>query len=152
LNCQNLRSDPKAGFTLAEVLISLALLGMMLGGIITAYLAAAQRAEWASASAAAHRLAVMKMEQLKAAPWDWVYNDGQQHSMTEFRTLDMPRTLARPLVDNEVRLVSQITPRSNDIANPLLVFVELVVTVTTNEVSHVRNFVPPPLKTYRAPD
>jgi prepilin-type N-terminal cleavage/methylation domain-containing protein len=60
----------QAGFTLAEVLISLALIGIMIGGIITSYLAAAQRAEWASASAAAHRLAVMKMEQLKVAPWN----------------------------------------------------------------------------------
>lgn len=73
-----------AGFTLAEVLISIALLGMMLGGIITSYLAAAQRAEWASASAAAHRLVVMKMEQLKVAEWH------ELETSNWAATLDMP--------------------------------------------------------------
>jgi prepilin-type N-terminal cleavage/methylation domain-containing protein len=141
----------RAGFTLAEVMISLALLGMMIGGIITSYLAAAQRAEWASASAAAHRLTVNKMEQLKAAPWDWLHNNGMGRSETEMATLEMPRTVAGT---NDVILQFSSTPRTNIyVSPPHVVYVELEVTLTTTEpIPQLRNFTPPPLRTYRAPD
>jgi hypothetical protein len=137
-----------AAFTLAEVLISLALLGMMLGGIITAYLAAAQRAEWASASAAAHRLAVMKMEQLKAAPWDWVYNGGDGIAVMEIQSLDMPRTVAQGEGEGEV--IVRAFSRTHA-TNAFIL--ELEVQVDPAETfSHLRNFTPPPLRTYRASD
>jgi prepilin-type N-terminal cleavage/methylation domain-containing protein len=141
----------RGGFTLAEVLISLALVGMMIGGIITSYLAAAQRAEWASASAAAHRLAVMKMEQLKAAPWDWLHNDGHGRELTEINTLDMPRTV---MGTNDMLVQLSSTPRTNTYSGGAdVVFLELEVTLTnTVPFPHLRNFTPPPLRTYRAPE
>lgn len=88
-NCQ---STATTGFTLAEVLISLALLGMMLGGIINSYLMAAQRAEWASASSAAHRVAVMKLEQLKAAPWEELIGLMGAGWLERSAHLDLPAT------------------------------------------------------------
>lgn len=81
----------QTGFTLAEVLIALALIGIMIGGIITSYISAAQRAEWASASAAAHRLAVMKLEQLKAAPWEELPIGLGEHTIVAW--LDMPASI-----------------------------------------------------------
>jgi prepilin-type N-terminal cleavage/methylation domain-containing protein len=139
------------GFTLAEVLISLALVGMMIGGIITSYLAAAQRSEWASASAAAHRLAVMKMEQLKAAPWEWLHNEGKGRAQSEINTLDMPRTV---MGSNDVILHFSSTPRTNTYTSGVnVVFLVLEVTLATTEpFPHLRNFTPPPLRTYRAPE
>ena len=142
------RRPHRAAFTLAEVLISLALLGMMLGGIITAYLAAAQRAEWASASAAAHRLAVMKMEQLKAAPWDWIYNGGNGISLMETQSLDMPRTVAK--VDGKGEVVVRSFSRTHA-TNAFILELEVQVD-PAQTFSHLRNFTPPPLKTYRASD
>lgn len=57
------------GFTLAEVVISLALAAMMIGGIVYGYTMSAIRAEWSSYSLAAQALAVQKIEQTRAARW-----------------------------------------------------------------------------------
>ena len=57
-------------FTLAEVLISLAIAGMMFAGIITAYVQSSYRAEWSGYSLAAQSLAIQQLEQARAADWD----------------------------------------------------------------------------------
>jgi type II secretory pathway pseudopilin PulG len=58
------------GFTLAEVVVSIGIAAFTIGGVIACYLLAAARGEWSSASAAAHRLAMQKMEQWRGARWD----------------------------------------------------------------------------------
>jgi prepilin-type N-terminal cleavage/methylation domain-containing protein len=60
----------RGGFTLTEVVVSMALAAFTVGGVIACYLMAAQRSEWTTASTAAHQLAMDRMEQLRAARWD----------------------------------------------------------------------------------
>jgi len=57
-------------FTLAEVVISLAIAALLFGGIITAYTVTTRRAEWTGYSLAAQSLAVQQLEQARSAVWD----------------------------------------------------------------------------------
>ncbi|MHB8521769.1 MAG: type IV pilus modification PilV family protein [Limisphaerales bacterium] len=58
------------GFSLTEVVISLALAGLGVGGVISGYILGSQRAEWAAYTLAAHSLAAQRIEQTRAARWD----------------------------------------------------------------------------------
>jgi type II secretory pathway pseudopilin PulG len=59
-----------AAFTLSEVVIALAILSLLVGGLVTGYVLSAQRAEWSAYSLAAHSLAMQRLEQTRAAKWD----------------------------------------------------------------------------------
>ncbi|MCX8157954.1 MAG: prepilin-type N-terminal cleavage/methylation domain-containing protein [Verrucomicrobiae bacterium] len=58
------------GFTLAEVIIAIALSAMVLASLITGYISTARRAEWTAMSEAAQLKVVNRMEQVRAARWD----------------------------------------------------------------------------------
>src|SRR5260370_1220531 len=60
----------RRAFTLAEVLVSLALTGMMVTGIVSGFLQSAKQAEWSAYSLAAQSQALQRMEQVRAAQWD----------------------------------------------------------------------------------
>ena len=57
-------------FTLAEVVISLAIAGLVFGGTITAYIQSTRNAEWTGYSLAAQALAIQQIEQARSAVWD----------------------------------------------------------------------------------
>lgn len=57
-------------FSLAEVVVSLAISGILLGGVVTAYIQSLQRAEWSGYSLAAQAIAIQQLEQARAARWD----------------------------------------------------------------------------------
>ena len=59
-----------SGFTLAEVVITVAISALLFGGIITAYIQSAYKAEWSGYSLAAQALAIQQLEQARAAKWD----------------------------------------------------------------------------------
>ena len=59
-----------SAFALAEVLISILIAGLSIGGIIYAYILASHQAEWASYSSAAQVMAMRRLEQVRAAKWD----------------------------------------------------------------------------------
>jgi prepilin-type N-terminal cleavage/methylation domain-containing protein len=59
-----------SGFTLAEVVTSMAVLGVVVQGVILGYVASAQRAEWSAHSLAAQSIATQGAEQARAAKWD----------------------------------------------------------------------------------
>ncbi len=61
---------PRAAFTLAEVLVSLLLLGLGMGGILSLYSQAAVRSDWSAYSLAAQFRAVGGIEQCRAAKFD----------------------------------------------------------------------------------
>ena len=67
---QPYRSRSEAAFTLAEVVIALAIAVLALSGVITGYILAANRAEWSAYSLAAQSLAMQRLEQTRAAKWD----------------------------------------------------------------------------------
>jgi hypothetical protein len=56
--------------TLAEVVISLAILGLAMAGLLAGYIFSANRAEWSAYSLAAQSLAMQRLEQTRAARWD----------------------------------------------------------------------------------
>lgn len=59
-----------AAFTLAEVVMAVAIAAMIFGGIITANVHLTQRAEWTGQSLAAQALAIQQLEQARSAVWD----------------------------------------------------------------------------------
>jgi len=83
-----------AGFTLIEVVISLSILGLVMGGVLSGYIMTAERAEWSAYSLAAHSVAMQGVEQSRAAKWDpqaWPRVDEQGiTNFTQVETLDVP--------------------------------------------------------------
>ena len=71
------------GFTLAEVVVSIAIVSIMFGGILTGYVQSARRAEWSGYSLAAEALAIQQLEQARSAVWD------QSLSKNEFTNLNL---------------------------------------------------------------
>lgn len=59
-----------AGISLTEVVISMAILGMAVAGIVNGYIYATRQAEWSAYNLAAHSLAIQRLEQARAAKWD----------------------------------------------------------------------------------
>ena len=57
-------------FTLVEVVVSMALAGMCIGGIIYGYILSAQRTEWSAYNVAAQAQAMQRAEQVRSAKWD----------------------------------------------------------------------------------
>ena len=64
------RGGGSRGFTLAEVVITIAIVALVLQGTILGYVLSAQRAEWSAYSLAAQSLAMQGVEQARAAKWD----------------------------------------------------------------------------------
>lgn len=60
----------KKGITIVEVVLSLAIMGISFGAIVTGYVLSAKRAEWSAYSLAANSLAMQRLEQCRAAKWD----------------------------------------------------------------------------------
>src|SRR5262245_35018958 len=58
------------GLTLMEVVISLAIVALTIGSIVTGYVFAAQQMEVAACSGAAELMARQRVEQARAAKWD----------------------------------------------------------------------------------
>lgn len=59
-----------AGLTLPEVVVSMAILGMAIIGIVNGYIYTGRQAEYSAYSLAAHSLAIQRLEQARAARWD----------------------------------------------------------------------------------
>lgn len=59
-----------AGFTLAETMISIMIMGLVFSGVLLTYTRSSQRAEWSGLSLAAEALCVRQMEQFRAVLWD----------------------------------------------------------------------------------
>jgi prepilin-type N-terminal cleavage/methylation domain-containing protein len=66
-------SRPATGYTLIEVVVSLAIGGIMVAGMIAGYVQAATHAEWSAYSLAAQSLAMQRIEQTRAARWDTLH-------------------------------------------------------------------------------
>lgn len=93
-------------FTLVEVVVSIAIAGVIFSAVLLAYVNAAKYAEWSGYSLAAEALNVQQLEQLKCAKWDtdvlpnvdettnlnltaWSYVNGAYKGYTN-AILDMP--------------------------------------------------------------
>ena len=58
------------GFTLVEVVMSLAIVAFLFGGIVAAFVQSGNRAEWSGYSLAAQALAIQRLEQARSAKRD----------------------------------------------------------------------------------
>lgn len=58
-------------FTLTEVVIALTLAVVLVSGIIVGFVQCTKGAEWSAYNLAANSLAMQRMEQARAAQWDW---------------------------------------------------------------------------------
>ena len=64
------RAARTAAFTLAEVVICVAIMMLVFGAIITAYIQTSYRAEWTGFSLAAQAAGVQQLESVRSAVWD----------------------------------------------------------------------------------
>lgn len=62
------------GFTLVEALVSMAVVGVMISGLVTGFMQTHRTAEWSAYNLAAQSLALQPLEQARAAKWDQYAN------------------------------------------------------------------------------
>lgn len=70
MGCRICCTGNTRGFTLTEVVVSLALIGLTAGGTIAGYVQSARSTDWQAHSLAAQSLAMQRVEQCRAAKWD----------------------------------------------------------------------------------
>ena len=68
--CRIRPTQNTAAFTLVEVVISMVVVGIMMGGLVSLYTQSAIRAEWSAYSLAGQMMALRGLEQTRAAQWD----------------------------------------------------------------------------------
>jgi type II secretory pathway pseudopilin PulG len=144
-------------FTLAEVVISIAVTGLVFTGILTGYVQSARRAEWSGYSLAAQALAIQQLEQGRSAVWDFSTGNTRNNSGTKTATgyswgiLDLPYSGT-----NVVRATNFVTVRMfyfNNVANPPVQLQMMQVdTVWPFTVGTVRKYFTNTVATYFAPD
>lgn len=64
------RRRSRGGFTMIEAVVSMAIAGIVMGGIVSGFMQAHRTAEWSAYSLAAQSLALQPLEQSRAAKWD----------------------------------------------------------------------------------
>jgi prepilin-type N-terminal cleavage/methylation domain-containing protein len=65
------------GFTLVEVVVSLAIATLLFGGILSAYITSTRRAEWSGFSLAAQAIGIQQLEQARSGVWDYSINKNE---------------------------------------------------------------------------
>ena len=105
-----------SGFTLAEVVVAIAIATLSFGGVIYGYVLSTDRAHWSAYSLAAQSLAMQGVEQVRAAKWDpkaWPAVDELGiTNYTELDVMDVPVSGQPVLATNyiSVTLVSLDPP------------------------------------------
>ncbi|HVV00511.1 MAG TPA: hypothetical protein VHH88_04060 [Verrucomicrobiae bacterium] len=64
------RLGPRSAFTLAEVVISIAIVTLLVSGMLAAYVQSALRTDWSACSLSAEMMALSGLEQCRAAKYD----------------------------------------------------------------------------------
>ena len=110
-----------AAFTLAEVVVCLAIVALMFGGIITGYMQGAYRAEWAGYNLAAQALAMQQIEQAKTAVWDKDHNEFTNLVTLSWGVFDLPINGT-----NKVYATNYVTVTTNQVSSSPDIFVQMV--------------------------
>jgi prepilin-type N-terminal cleavage/methylation domain-containing protein len=108
------RGKQQAGFTLAEVVVSLVIATTAFGGVLYGYLLTADKAEWSAYSLAAHSVAMQGVEQARGAKWDpqaWPSIDELgTTNFVQVVALDVPVMSGNPLMaTNYVSITTEST-------------------------------------------
>jgi len=137
----------RAAFTLAELLISIVLLALVMGGIVYGFAQANRFAEWNSMSLAAQSYALQGLEQVRSAKWDLWANPvvdviPAPTNFTQTDIMDIPVSGAPYYVTNHITLTQISTsPQLRQVRSDCVWTFPLTKKVFTNTVI-----------TYRAPD
>jgi prepilin-type N-terminal cleavage/methylation domain-containing protein len=99
---QNNKQKAGAGFTLVEVVMSIAILALVMGGMLCGYMQTNQRAEWSSLSLAAQSFASQWAEQTRAA----TDNELQSGHYTRTSSMFIPGTAWSVVVTNYVSITN----------------------------------------------
>jgi type II secretory pathway pseudopilin PulG len=110
-----------AAFTLAEVVVCLAIVALVFGGIITGYMQGAYRAEWAGYNLAAQAQAIQQIEQAKTAVWDNAHNEFTNILQQTWGTLDLPINGT-----NRVYITNYVQVTTNQISSSPLIYIYMV--------------------------
>ncbi|HWW02086.1 MAG TPA: prepilin-type N-terminal cleavage/methylation domain-containing protein [Candidatus Acidoferrum sp.] len=101
------------GFTLTEVVISLAIAGLVFSGVMYGYVLTTDQAEWSCYSLAAHSLAMQGVEQARAAKWDpqaWPgIDDLGVTNFAQVSTLDVPVIAGNPTLATNYISISTVS-------------------------------------------
>jgi len=89
---------------MVEFLVALSIVGFTIASIITGYILAAQKTGWSTASSAAQRLALQRLEQARGARWDLyanppITNQLPQLNSTNTVPLEIPDTGGNPTAE-----------------------------------------------------
>lgn len=100
-----------AGFTLVEVVISVAILALVIQGVILGYAMSSRHADWSARSLAAQSVASEGAEQARAAKWDTQdLKTGDELGITNYArpgvTLDIPMKGSAIIVTNYVSVTA----------------------------------------------
>ena len=103
-----------AGMTLTEIVISLAITTLAVGGMVSGYTFSVERAEWAARSAAAQVLVDQKLEQTKAARWDTLASPAIDDVVTgnfpvEVAKLGIPSTSTQGILATNITTISLVS-------------------------------------------
>lgn len=136
------------GYTLAEVLISAAIAGVGIGGIVWGYLLVGQRTDWSTCSAAAHLIVAQRIEQTRAAKWDpFGFPPVDELVQSNFPPVTT-NTLDIPSIGSETVVATNITTITLIQANPPLKMIRVECTWSLMGRGPFTNLA----LTYRAPD
>jgi len=137
----------RAAFTLAELLIAIALLAMVMAGAIYGFAQANRIAEWSSMSQAAQSYALQGLEQVRSAKWDLWANPivdvmPAPANFTQSDIMDIPVSGAPYYVTDYIKLIQISTsPQVREVWSQCVWTFPLTGQLFTNTVI-----------TYRAPD
>jgi type II secretory pathway pseudopilin PulG len=141
------RNRAKAGVTIVEVVLSLAIMGISFGAIIMGYVMSAQRAEWSAYSLAANSLAMQRLEQCRAAKWDLLTTPTTDELVAvNFPT--QPSVLDVPISGANITFATNFTTITSVSANPPLKMIRVDCVWPFKGEGLFTNT----LITYRAPD
>lgn len=103
-----------AGFSLEEVVVSMAISAISIAGISSGYIMSAQRAAWSGCSQAANSMALQRIEQVRAAKWDTLaYPSVDEVVSVNFpvvvQPLDLPTSGTNVVYGTNVTTISTIS-------------------------------------------
>lgn len=139
------------GFTLAEVIVSIAVASIAAGGMIYGYILSGRRSEWSGYSLAAQALAVQRVEQIRAAKWDTQASPAvDQLNYTNFPAistgvLDLPVSGTNLVRVTNYTTLSTIQISASPVINVKFIRVDTVWAFNSKRFSNT-------VVTYRAPD
>jgi type II secretory pathway pseudopilin PulG len=98
-SCKTFRRVP--AFTLVEVVVALAIVMAIFGGVLLSYFQSARRAEWSGRSLAAEAQAIQQIELIRSAVWSRQSASGDNNLRDEIQSL--------PLQNKTTNVISGVT-------------------------------------------